>query len=201
MYTNCDVLGDEGRKALDACVKVKIYGRPKNLRRYHRQTAVERLRKCYAGMFPHCRRVEGGGYCRVRTWVAPFAHLLLPTELNEHGKPLNFETTYDITDIHEALANGDEMPYVEKYPKPGPGSDELTKEIEKRRGDVQREYQAAVADPNARLQYSWLVAQRRVRDCFAGNFAGDVGLLEDKRNPSEPYNIIEFMMLLSVMKR
>ena len=190
MYNDSDVLGDEGRKALDACVKVKIYGRPENLLRYDRQTAVERLRECYAGMFPHCRRVEGG-YRWVRTWVAPLEHLLLPTELNEHGNPLNFEITYDITDIHEALANGDEMPYVEKYPKPGPGSDELTKEIEKRRGDVQREYQAAVADPDARLQYSWLVAQRRVRDCFAGNFAGDVGLLEDKCNPSEPYNIIE----------
>ena len=190
MYNDSDVLGDEGRKALDACVKVKIYGRPENLRRYHRQTAVERLRECYAGMFPHRRRVEGG-YSGVRTWVESFEHLLLPIELHEYGYPLNFETTYDITDIHEALANGDEMPYVEKYPKPGPGSDELTKEIEKRRGDVQREYQAAVADPDARLQYSWLVAQRRVRDCFAGNFAGDVGLLHNRRHPNEPYNIYE----------
>ena len=190
MLNDGDVLGDEGRKALDACVKVKIYGRPENIRRYHWKPVERRLLDCYVSWGHSFRRVEGGYRC-VKTWVARLGHLLLPTELDEDGNLLNREITYDIIDIHNALANGDEMPYVEKYPKPGPGSDELVKKIDKQRADVDREHQAAVADPDARLQYSWLVAQRRVRDCFAGNFAGDVGLLEDKRNPSEPYNIIE----------
>ena len=190
MLNDGDVLGNEGRKALDACVKVKIYGRPENICRYHWKPVERRSLDCYVSWDHSFRRVEGG-YRYVKTWVARLGHLLLPTELDEDGNLLNEEITYDIIDIHSALVNGDEMPYVEKYPKPGPGSDELVKKIDKQRADVDREHQAAVADSDARLQYSWLVAQRRVRDCFAGNFAGDVGLLEDKRNPSEPYNIIE----------
>jgi len=30
MHVNGDLLSDEGRKALDACVKVKIYGKPQD---------------------------------------------------------------------------------------------------------------------------------------------------------------------------
>ena len=47
----CDVLGQEGRKALDACVKVKIYGRPQT-RRYDYSSTIERLEKCFAGKYP-----------------------------------------------------------------------------------------------------------------------------------------------------
>jgi len=72
----------------------------------------------------------------------------------------------------------------------GPGSDEMKELIDRRRADVERECQEATANPDARIQYSWLVAQRRVRDCFAGSFAGDAGLLRLKRDPNEPYNII-----------
>ena len=82
------------------------------------------------------------------------------------------------------------MPYVEKYPKPGPGSDELKELIDRRRADVERECQEATVDPDARIQYSWLVAQRRVCDSFAGSFAGDVGLLKPK-HPIVLYNIID----------
>ena len=64
--------------------------------------------------------------------------------------------------------------------------------IDRRRADVERECQEATANPDARMQYSWLVAQRRVRDCFYGSFAGDVGLLfKPKRDPNELYNIID----------
>ena len=57
MYTNGDVLGEEGRKALDACVKVKIYGRPESTRRYDSQTALGRLRDCYSGRYPNVNGV------------------------------------------------------------------------------------------------------------------------------------------------
>ena len=30
-----------------------------------------------------------------------------------------------------------------------------------------------------------------MRDCFAGSFAGDAGLLQPKRDPNEPYNIVD----------
>ena len=76
------------------------------------------------------------------------------------------------------------MPYVERYPK---GSDELKELIEKRRADVEKECQEATANPDARIQYSW----RRVRDCFAGSFAGDSLLVQLKRDPNVPYNIVD----------
>ena len=47
---NGDVLGEEGRKALNACVKVKIHGKPET-RRYDRDAALERLKNCYANRF------------------------------------------------------------------------------------------------------------------------------------------------------
>ena len=51
-------------------------------------------------------------------------HLVLPTEWDEYRDPDKGKIS-DIIEIHDALVNFDEMPYVEKYPKPGPGSDEL----------------------------------------------------------------------------
>ena len=161
-----DVLGDEGRKTLDACVKVKIYGKTENLRRYGRQTALGRLRYCYAGENP-----------KGAAWWFNIDELFLPTKLH-----VGEETTYDIIEIHDALERFDKMPYVEKYPKPeAPRYKEMKELVDKRRIDVDRECEEATADTHARHQYSWFVAQRRVRDCFAGNFAGDEGLLEFKR--------------------
>ena len=186
MYTNCDVLGDEGRKALDACVKVSIFGRrPENIKKYRWKEAWDKLDKCYAGRRPGVRWIYG-------SWLLPehLQYLMLPTEWDEYGR-LDEEKICDIIEIHDALKNFDEMPYVEKYPKPGPRSAELKELIDRRRADVERECQEAKANPDARIQYSWLVAQRRVRDCFAGSFAGDAGLLQPKRDPNEPYNIID----------
>ena len=185
MCSNGDLLGDEGRKALDACVKVKVHGRPENIPKYHWEKAWDRLDKCYAdwplGPF------VGRGWLQHQL----LQHLVLPTEWDEYGDPDKGKIC-DIIEIYDALVNFDEMPYVEKYPKPGPGSDELKELIDRRRADVERECQEATANPDARMQYSWLVAQRRVRDCFAGSFAGDVGLLiKPKRDPNELYNIID----------
>ena len=161
MHNNADVLGGEGRKALDACVKVKILGKPENTLKYHWHTAFERLRKCYAGRYP-LRLQQLGDYAHL---------LLLPRELET--------TLFDIVDIHDALVNFDAMRYVEKYPKPGHGSDRLKQDIDKRRAGIEKEYQEAIAEPDGRRRYPWLVAQRRVRDCFAGNFAGDSLILQD----------------------
>ena len=78
---------------------------------------------------------------------------------------------------------------VDKYPKEGPESVKQRDLIDKRRADVERELQEAIADPDSGLRYSWLVAQRRVRDCFAGNFAGDQWTIEGGINYS--YNIVD----------
>ena len=179
MHSNGDVLGEEGRKALDACVKVKIYGKPENLRRYDRQTALGRLQDCYAGGYP------------IGAWLDE-SELLLPNKLGE-------EKTWDIIEIHDELEKFDNMPYVEKYPKPeAPRYKEMKELIDKRRIDVDRECEEAIADPDAQHKYSWFVAQRRVRDCFAGNFAGDesglLGYNNYKRswdNEYERYSIID----------
>ena len=186
MYVNGDLLGDEGRKALDACVKVKIYGRPENIPKYHWKTALDELDKCYAGYVP----TPDWMYSlptKPRLLNDRLCHLMLPTEWDEDGNP-HREKIFDIIEIHEAVVNFDEMPYVERCPK---GSDELKELIDKRRADVQRECQEATANPDARIQYSWLVAQRRVRDCFAGSFAGDYLLVQLKCDPNEPYNIVD----------
>ena len=189
MYVNGDLLGDEGRKALDACVKVKIYGRPENIPKYHWRTALQKLDKCYAGYRPDLCWVPS---LPKNSWLLyelnnRLDHLMLPTEWDEDGNP-HSQKIFDIIEIHEALVNFDKIPYVERYPK---GSDELKELIEKRRADVEKECQEATANPDARIQYSWLVAQRRVRDCFAGSFAGDSLLVQLKRYPNEPYNIVD----------
>ena len=164
MQSTYDVLGDEGRKALNACVKVKIYGKPET-RKYDRSTSLERLRGCYAGW---------------NKWRHFHKHVL-PSD--KHG---HFKSSYDIVDIHDALVEFDERKCVAKYPKEGPESVKQRELIDKRRADVERELGA---DPDSRLRYSWVVAQRRVRDCFAGNFAQDVQTLMDK--PEDSYNIVD----------
>ena len=152
---NGDVLGDEGRKALNACVKVKIYGKPETQKCGY-EAALDRLRGCHGDIWSLCN-----------TWWR-FDELVIPSD--EHGNSKSF---YDIVDIQHALVNFDKRRCVEKYPKEGPESVKQRELIDKRRADVEREYKEAIADPDSRLKYSWLVAQRRVRDCFAGNFAED----------------------------
>ena len=164
-HINGDLLGNEGRKALDACVKVKIYGRPET-RRYNWNTALSRLRDCYEGAWPN----------RLCPWLS-FDKLTLP-EFDTDGN--RNEKTYNIVDIHDALVKFDDINYVEKYPKEGPGSEKTRALIDKRRADVERELKEATAYPDSRQRYSWTVAQRRVRDCYAGNFAGDTSTVQYK---------------------
>ena len=169
---NGDVLGDEGRKALDACVKVKIYGKPET-RRYDRKTAVQRLRDFYLlrGTPPvyWCSDFQssGGGL----GWQIYLEELILPTEFDESGAERT--RTYNIVDIHNALVNCDEISCVEKYPQEGPHSEKMRELIDKLRADIERELEEATANPDGRHRYSWTVAQRRIRDCYAGVFPGD----------------------------
>ena len=126
-------------------------------KKYHRLTALDNLDNCYTGWppaLPH-RGIRGTG----QQWLEHelLQHLMLPTEFNEDEKP-DREKIYDIIEIDDALVTFDKMPYVEKCPKPGSGSDELKELIDKRRADVERECQEATANPDARTQYSWLVA-------------------------------------------
>ena len=180
-YSISDVLGDEGRKALDACVKVKIFGWPENIAKYHWDKAWKRIEECYEG-YP---RLNYGGYGFLQS-------LILPTETSDRGGPSE-EKICDIIDIHNGLEILDEMLYVEKYPKQGPGSEEVRKLIDGRRADVEREFEEARANPEAeRYKYSWLVAQRRVRDCFAGSFAGDFTFLNyESTDSNKLYDIVD----------
>ena len=162
MHSITDVLGDEGRKARDACVKVKIIGRPENIAKYRWDIAWDRIKKCYPGRLPDF--LPG---------FQVLQRLVLPTETAEYGSGPDRLKICDIIDIHNGMVNLDEMLYVEKYPKPGPGFEEKKKLIDERRADVKREWEKASANPEARHRYSWLVAQRRVRDCYAGSFAED----------------------------
>ena len=180
-YSISDVLGDEGRKALDACVKVKIFGWPENIAKYHWDKAWKRIEECYEGYLS----LNYGGYGFLQ-------RLILPTETSDRGGPRE-EKICDIIDIHNGLEILDEMLYVEKYPKPGPGSEERRKSIDVERADVEREFEEARANPEAeRYKYSWLVAQRRVRDCFAGSFAGDFTFLNyESTDPNKLYDIVD----------
>ena len=191
MHGQADVLGEEGRKVRDACVKVKIIGKLEDKRKYTWQDAVERLNNCYAGEL----RVDGDGYC----YSVPRFDYLFPDPdkyyfgvLGQRYKKYGGKT-YDILDIHDALEKIDEKPFVEKYTSlQRPGQDELNKLIDKRRADIEIEYQEALANPDARHKYSWLVAQRRVRNCFGGNFRDDLeGLLEGSSHFDDLYSIID----------
>ena len=161
-----DVLGNDGRKALNSCVKIRTCRGPE-LQEYDRKTALERLKRCYGGELP-------GGF---RSWLL-FDPLKLYDERN--GRNISEVKTYNINVIYQALLDYDEVNYVEKYPKELPGSENLKAAIDKRRADVIREYEEAKDNPERLRKYSWVVAQRKVRDCFTGNFAGDEGLLKHK---------------------
>ena len=152
-----DVLGSEGRKALNACVKVKIYGKPE-VRRYDVFSARERFCRCYV-------RQKGLNSLHVDNEF----EIMLNTDENTK--------TYNIVAIHNALVKFDNMPYVEIYPKLGTGSDGIKKLIDKRRADVKKEWNEAKANPDGRQKYSLAVAQRRIKDCYAGNFPSNKWLL------------------------
>ena len=148
---NNDVLGNKGRKVLDACVKVKIYGKPET-RRYDSERAQELFGECY---------VDTMG---VRYKEFPSA------EPNDEAKK-----TYSIVDIYNAMVKYENMPYVEIYPKE-PDAKKMRALIDKRRADVERELEEARINPDGRKMYSWTVAQHRVRNCYAGNFPEDLGI-------------------------
>lgn len=191
MQGRADVLGEEGRKVRDACVKVKIIGKLEDKRRYTWQDAVERLKKCYAGEL----RVGGDGYC----YSVPLFDCLFPDPdkyyfgvrgqwYKKYGGK-----TYDILDIHDALEKIDEKPFVEKYTSlQRPGHDKWNKLIDKQRTEIEIECEEALANPDARHKYSWLVAQRRVRNCFGGHFRDDFQALLGKSSHFDGlYSIID----------
>ena len=176
-----DVLGKEGRKALKACVKVKIFGRPQT-RLYDSLATDFRLRECVRGNFPD--REPWGWYGlgdpkEIPLWTKEKVLKLLLPSFEDRG----------IIDIYESLVRFDDIPYVEKYPAvEGTDYGKLKNLIDRRRVDVEREVKEATANPDLLQRYSWLVAQRRVRDCFAGSFAGDASLLvEDICLTNETY--------------
>ena len=176
-----DVLGKEGRKALNACVKVKIFGRPQT-RLYDSLATHFRLRECVRGNFPDREAWEFYGLGdpkEIPLWTKEKVLKLLLPSYEDRG----------IIDIYESLVRFDDIPYVEKYPAiEGTDYDKWKNLIDKRRADVEREVNEATANPDQRQIYSWLVAQRRVRDCFAGSFAGDASLLvENIRGTNETY--------------
>ena len=148
---NNDVLGNKGRKVLDACVKVKIFGKPET-RRYDSERARELFGECY---------VDTMG---VRYKEFPSA------EPNDKT-----EKTYSIIDIYKEMVKYENMPYVEIYPE-GPDAKKMKELIDKRRADVERELEEARINPNGKKMYSWTVAQHRVRNCYAGNFPEDLGI-------------------------
>ena len=144
---NNDVLGNKGRKVLDACVKVKIYGKPET-----RTYDCERARQLFRGCYVHQMGVEFGEFPQA-----------------EPGDKA--EKIYSIVDIYNAMDKFDNMPYVEIYPKE-PDAKKMRELIDKRRADVERELEEA----DGTKKYSWPVALHRVRDCYAGNFPKDVNL-------------------------
>ena len=142
---NNDVLGNKGRKVLDACVKVKIYGKPET-----RTYDCERARQLFRGCYVHQMGIEYGEFPQA-----------------EPGDKA--EKIYSIVDIYNAMDKYDNMPYVEIYPKE-PDAKKMRELIDKRRADVERELEEA----DGTKKYSWPVALHRVRDCYAGNFPEDV---------------------------
>ena len=100
-----DILGDEGRMAVNACVKVSIF---EHLREYTRDTALQRLWNC-------CAQLPSALYS-----LDLLGRRVLP-EKDKNGRPKN---TYNIMDIHRALSELDEMGYGEICPKEGSGSKE-----------------------------------------------------------------------------
>lgn len=181
-----DLLGEEGREALKACVKVQIRGRPET-RRYEWNQAYERLKSCFCGNDSDALR----RYTPPVKYPSPPWPNVQPTWADRERQVfLCRRDTVDIIDIHNALVSADEKRLVEVYPNEGPGSDELRCLIDQRRADITREFDEAKANPEGRKRYSFHVAQRRVRDCYAGLFKADYPMLKDKAQPA-PFPIDE----------
>ena len=181
-----DLLGEEGREALKACVKVQIRGRPET-RRYEWNQAYEWLQSCFCGNDSDALR----RYTPPVKYPSPPWPNIRPTWADrERPVFLCRRDTVDIIDIHNALVSADEKRLVEVYPNEGPGSDELRCLIDQRRADITREFDEAKANPEGRKRYSFHVAQRRVRDCYAGLFKADYPMLKDKAQPA-PFPIDE----------
>lgn len=168
---NGDVLGDKGREALRACVKVTIYGRPET-RRYYYEEARERVKNCYASP-ERLNSVVGEEF---------------PGPSRDKDRNCLLEKTFNVVDIYNALDKFDNISYVEKYPKGEPGSEKTKLLIDKRRADIEKELKEATCNPDKRHRYSLSVAQRRVRDCYAGNFLSD-GKIELPSVNRDKYNI------------
>ena len=163
-----DLLGEEGRKAVEACVKVAIFGKPE-LRRYTRVSALERLWKCYGGELPN-------KYCGMD---------LDPVILPEKDVDGQEKESYDIDDIFNALDNFDKVKFVKIHTQ----DENENEKVDNHHRNVLEECQNS---PDA--TYSAEVAQRRVRDCYAGNFPGDVLTLPSKDEDLEddkPYSIFD----------
>ena len=178
-----DVLGDDGREAIHSCVKVHLCSldpEQKTQKKYDRDTAQKKLKTCYGGTVPQ-------GFT---SWL--FFDPLALFDSREGHNISEMKRTYNIITIREALFSFDQISYVAKYPEEtdGPACKELKKLIKTRRADVEKELGEARRYPDAQREYSWIVAQRRVRDCFSGNFAGDRGLLE-RKPAGQMYTITE----------
>ena len=168
-----DVLGSEGREALNGCVKVKIYGRQET-QKYNCKQALDRLRPCFE---------------KVVSKPLLICNLECKYFLLDKNGDTSEEEIFDIFDIHNALVRCDELPYVEKYPRPGPRYDEIKESIDKNRAAIEKQCQETTENPE---QYSWLAARRLVRDCFAGGFPRDGGVvLNDYLHPLShwPYSV------------
>ena len=184
-----DLLGEEGREALKACVKVQIRGRPET-RRYEWLQAFERLHSCFFGN--ECDATSRTRYSPAMYPSPPWPDIEPRWVAKERFPFLREQDTVDIIDIHNALVSADEKRLVEVYPNEGPGSDELRCLIDQRRVAITREVDEAKANPEERKRYSFYVAQRRVRDCYASLFKTDYPMLKNKTYPNDgPYDIDE----------
>lgn len=171
-----DELGDYGRKAMEACFKVRTCN-VAQLLQHDRTTALERVMGCYERDLP----------CGMLTWL-PFDPFKIYDVRNGHN--ISALKSYDILVIREVLSDFDKVKYVEKYPnKENPRREHLTTTIDTQRDDVLKQMKEAEENPSRQRKYSRIVAERMVRNCFAGNFAGDAGLLEGKGG--ERYSVID----------
>ena len=174
-----DLLGEDGREALKACVKVVIRGRAET-RRYEWNEAFWRLNCCYHSSRNECDATRRYFLADAEYPALPWPNII-PTWANKERRlSMCNRETVDIIDIHKALLSADEKRLVEVYPNEGPGSDELRCLIDQRRADIRREFDDAKVNPEGRKRYSFCVAQRRVRDCYAGLFRTDFPMLKDK---------------------
>ena len=148
-------------------------------RKYSAGEVLTYLRECYCGIF----------YC---------FHDIFPIKLqiDQHGEwMLDPTQSYNIFDIHKLLLKFDGKNF-QKYPKEGPGADELKKLIDEHRADLEEEYQKSRKHDvsNGRLlEYTRSEAERRLRDCFAGTLPNDTKIFPEKEmdKSGQTYNIID----------